>query len=51
MLRLTDHPDMTKDVYSGRKATKQQLNGINFGSEESYFFPVIKCSLMGKELI
>ena len=23
MVRLTDHPDMTLDVYSGRKTTKQ----------------------------
>ena len=25
VVRLTDHPDMTLDVYCGRKTTKQQL--------------------------
>ena len=31
MVRLTDRPDMTLDVYRGRKTTKQQSNhsGIN----------------------
>ena len=26
MVRLTDHPDMTLDVYRGRKTTIQQYN-------------------------
>ena len=26
VVRLTDRPDMTLDVYRGRKTTKQQLN-------------------------
>ena len=28
MVRLTDHPDMTLDVYRGRKTTKQQQQQI-----------------------
>ena len=27
VVRLTDHPDMTLDVYRGRKTTIQQQNG------------------------
>ena len=31
MVRLTDRPDMTLDVYRGRKPTTQQLsNTLNF---------------------
>ena len=29
MVRLTDHPDMTLDVYRGRKTTTQQLTDAN----------------------
>ena len=29
VVRLTDHPDMTLDVYRGRKTTKQQLQRIS----------------------
>ena len=28
VVRLTDRPDMTLDVYRGRKTTKQQQNNI-----------------------
>ena len=31
MVRLTDRPDMTLDVYRGRKTTKQQLIRIMVG--------------------
>ena len=30
VVRLTDRPDMTLDVYRGRKTTNQQYNGILF---------------------
>ena len=30
VVRLTDRPDMTLDVYRGRKTTKQQSNNISF---------------------
>ena len=29
VVRLTDRPDMTLDVYRGRKTTNQQINNIN----------------------
>ena len=36
VVRLTDHPDMTLDVYPGRKTTmqqQQQRNGLNAKTE------------------
>ena len=30
VIRLTDRPDMTLDVYHGRKTTIQQYNNLNF---------------------
>ena len=35
VVRLTDHPDMTLDVYRGRKTTNQQFPDSHFGS----FYP------------
>ena len=29
VVRLTDRPDMTLDVYRGRKTTNQQINSYN----------------------
>ena len=29
VVRLTDRPDMTLDVYHGRKTTIQQINNVN----------------------
>ena len=29
VVRLTDRPDMTLDVYRGRKTTKQQLSNVS----------------------
>ena len=36
MVRLTDRPDMTLDVYRGRKATIQQHTNL-FGHRNLYF--------------
>ena len=38
MARLTDHPDMTLDVYRGRKTTMQQQQNTPF-----FFFFVLFC--------
>ena len=34
VVRLTDHPDMTLDVYRGRKITMQQQQQIIVGSHK-----------------
>ena len=39
VVRLTDRPDMTLDVYRGRKTTIQ-LNGKDICSYRSKFFPL-----------
>ena len=39
LVRLTDHPDVTLDVYSGRKTTMQQHSAFCF---------VLYCNLKGK---
>ena len=36
MVRLTDRPDMTLDVYRGRKTTIQQYNTTNIVTEGKY---------------
>ena len=33
MVRLTDHPHMTLDVYRGRKTTMQQQQPIDLGTK------------------
>ena len=33
VVRLTDRPDMTLDVYRGRKATMQQCNALRIGKD------------------
>ena len=38
VVRLTDRPDMTLDVYCGRKTTMQQLMGYNFLDFKTSFF-------------
>ena len=38
MVRLTDHPDMTLDVYCGRKTTMQQQQQQTGIEEGLYFF-------------
>ena len=44
MVRLTDHPDMTLDVYSGRKTTIQQQQPIEKGSKiEKVRFASLEC--------
>ena len=35
VVRLTDHPDMTIDVYRGRKTTIQQMFGAGGGGGEN----------------
>ena len=37
VVRLTDHPDMTLDVYSGRKTIQQQQQVIKFEKEKLKF--------------
>ena len=64
MARLTDHPDMTLDVYRGRKTTMQQQQpdmsgGQNFVKTDNvwhryvlHFFPLIlDCTLIVKNLL
>ena len=36
VVRLTDRPDMTLDVYRGRKTTMQQCNSVRFGIIGNY---------------
>ena len=38
MVRFTDRPDMTLDVYRGRKTTKQQQNQIVYPFKPNGFF-------------
>ena len=38
VVRLTDYPDMTLDVYCGRKTTMQQQQPQNFNTDLSYTF-------------
>ena len=38
VVRLTDRPDMTLDVYRGRKTTKQQQNNNKSESFVSFWF-------------
>ena len=45
VVRLTDRPDMTLDVYRGRKTTIQQYNVLSEGNETSpdhCYCPVIR---------
>ena len=37
VVRLTDRPDMTLDVYRGRKTTMQQCNNVQYNSNKSMF--------------
>ena len=39
VVRLTDHPDMTLDVYRGRKTTIQQQQQISTYSVRDTFLP------------
>ena len=53
VVRLTDRPDMTLDVYRGRKTTMQQQNNANqeirlfLGSDKPrmLFFPLINVKM------
>ena len=52
--RLTDRPDMTLDVYRGRKTTKQHMKFrleyfIDFLSEV-YYYALFVCSIVGPNL-
>ena len=38
MVRLTDHPDMTLDVYRGRKTTMQQQQPYFFAYKREFLF-------------
>ena len=40
VVRLTDRPDMTLDVYRGRKTTMQQCNNLLF-----WFFGDFRCDV------
>ena len=40
MVRLTDRPDMTLDVYRGRKTIQQQLTGNKLEAENISLFSV-----------
>ena len=42
VVRLTDSPNMTLDVYRGRKTTTQQQHTIQFSCQKLYFkaYPV-----------
>ena len=44
VVRLTDRPDMTLDVYRGRKTTKQQqqLTSVSFNAEICFHFHKIQ---------
>ena len=48
MVRLTDRPDMTLDVYRGRKATKQQQS--NFATE-LFYCEVYGCTVIFSPLL
>ena len=39
VVRLTDRPDMTLDVYRGRKTTMQQCNIVYHGYFKDFFSP------------
>ena len=40
VVRLTDRPDMTLDVYRGRKTTMQQ-QCLNIGTSKTFNFPFV----------
>ena len=40
VVRLTDRPDVTLDVYHGRKTTIQQYNNIGLTEAKCYLKPV-----------
>ena len=45
MVRLTDRPDMTLDVYRGRKTTKQQQQQpCDYGCHEILLYDAIYCA-------
>ena len=44
VVRLTDRPDMTLDVYRGRKTTKQQLEGFVSIIYASYYLYLMEIS-------
>ena len=41
MVRLTDHPDMTIDVYRGRKTTIQQHQIFSLIESSDFYFKCI----------
>ena len=49
MVRLTDRPDMTLDVYRGRKTTMQQQQQQSSAAATTLYKPndVSKCSIKG----
>ena len=44
VVRLTDRPDMTLDVYRGRKTTKQQQQQCSFYRRTSILVTTVRCS-------
>ena len=54
VVRLTDHPDMTLDVYRGRKATIQQETADQLHRSTGYTYLMLmvtspcECSFQGK---
>ena len=48
MVRLTDRPDMTLDVYRGRKTTMQQQQSTLFANATTYNFVISTLTVIGR---
>ena len=46
VVRLTDRPDMTLDVYRGRKTTNQQINNNIFKDKVYYYVNTIEATIL-----